>query len=554
MLDILITNFISKHKLTFFLYIVLILVFFPIQGLVLPNVYGKLYDSMKTNTKFGELTDIINNIKKQNFAGLIVILLILWLIIIMSYSAKGIIETLIFPEYTSYLRTIVYEKLIETHKSNYTDIKTGDYLTRIMEFTKTCSSIFQYIITRFLPETVIVLFIIVYMFYKNKNMGMVLCLSLILCIIIQYIGGNYLVELIAEKETHFNTVIGENVQDSLDNLMNIYINNETTNEINKNTKNENDSTEKTQKILNIQQLIVFATEIVCLVSYGVCLIILYYLLKEQKISTSHSIVLILILGQYLNYFMGVNSGYLYYIISKIGILYASKDYLNEILKPTNQNKKRDVITKGKVEFKNVSFKYNTESSENLFENLNFVIEGGSNVALLGRSGSGKTTIMKMIVGLYKPTSGTIYIDGVDINEIDVEYLRKEVIYVNQRTNMFNETVLYNMRYGNEVSEEDVEVFLKKYGLDEIFNDLPDGIRGKAGVHGGNLSGGMQKMIILVRGILKKGRIIMLDEPIAGLDRKTVDKVKSMIREEKKSRTIIIISHEELIVMRGLELK
>jgi ABC-type transport system involved in cytochrome bd biosynthesis fused ATPase/permease subunit len=132
--------------------------------------------------------------------------------------------------------------------------------------------------------------------------------------------------------------------------------------------------------------------------------------------------------------------------------------------------------------------------------------------------------------------------------LDVEYLRSEVNYVNQRTNMFNETVLYNMKYGNNgVSEEKLENLLKTYGLDEVYSDLPYGIRGSAGVNGGNLSGGMQKTIMIIRGILKPGKVIIMDEPLAGLDKKTIEKVMKLLKTELEGRTLIVISHDNAIM-------
>ena len=141
--------------------------------------------------------------------------------------------------------------------------------------------------------------------------------------------------------------------------------------------------------------------------------------------------------------------------------------------------------------------------EFLFDKLNLQIHGGESTAVMGRSGSGKTTLMKMLVGLYKPEKGKITIDGININTLNLEYLRDTVNYINQTTKMFDDTVIYNMKYGNEASEKDIISKLKKYKLDEVFNDLPDGVNGKAGLHGGNLSGGMQKVTILMRGLIEK---------------------------------------------------
>ena len=166
---------------------------------------------------------------------------------------------------------------------------------------------------------------------------------------------------------------------------------------------------------------------------------------------------------------------------------------------------------------------------------------------MGRSGSGKTTLMKMLVGLYKPEKGKITIDGININTLNLEYLRDNVNYVNQTTKLFEDSVIYNMKYGNDIKEKEIIAKLKKYQLDDVFSDLPDGVKGNAGLNGGNLSGGMQKVTILMRGLLKKGKIIILDEPLAGLDEKTINKVIRFILQETSGKTLLVITHDKAII-------
>ena len=104
-----------------------------------------------------------------------------------------------------------------------------------------------------------------------------------------------------------------------------------------------------------------------------------------------------------------------------------------------------------------------------------------------------------------------------------------------------------MKYGNDFSEEDIISKLKKYKLDSVFEDLPNGVNGNAGLNGGNLSGGMQKVTILMRGLLKKGKIIILDEPLAGLDEKTINKVIRFILQETSGKTLLVITHDKAII-------
>jgi ABC-type bacteriocin/lantibiotic exporter with double-glycine peptidase domain len=236
------------------------------------------------------------------------------------------------------------------------------------------------------------------------------------------------------------------------------------------------------------------------------------------------------------------------LVYKLGISLSGEEFFKDIFKTDDERIKKDTITKGSVVYKNIHFKYNKEDEGYLFNGLNLDIEGTKRYAIIGRSGTGKSTLMKMLIGMYPPEDGEIMIDGVNINEIDVEYLRNNVNYVNQRTNLFNETVVYNMLYGNNhLTEAELITKLKIYKLDEVFSELSDGIKSEAGIHGTNLSGGMQKVTMLMRSILKPSKILILDEPLAGLDENTRIKVIDMILNETQDKTVIVITHDKEIL-------
>ncbi len=128
--------------------------------------------------------------------------------------------------------------------------------------------------------------------------------------------------------------------------------------------------------------------------------------------------------------------------------------------------------------------------------------------------------MKLLIKLHKHTKGSIKIGNCDIHDINSDKLRKDIVYINQKTLLQNDTVMKNILYGNDsVSEKEVLEYMKKYELDEIYSGLDKGVNSNAGVNGSLLSLGMQKVTILLRGIFKEGSIYIFDEPLAGLDKK-----------------------------------
>jgi len=153
----------------------------------------------------------------------------------------------------------------------------------------------------------------------------------------------------------------------------------------------------------------------------------------------------------------------------------------------------------------------------------------------------------MLVGLHTYESGEIMIGDTSVNDINKEQLRQHINYINQRTSMFNGNVLDNMKYGNKKSDDDIKRLLEKYDLHIVFSKLQDGIYNDVGVNGGQLSLGMQKVVMLVRGVCRKSTVIIFDEPLAALDSTTRSKIMKMILGECKNKTVIIITHDKEIL-------
>ena len=548
MLDFFIGDFIQQNKYTFLAYIIIIIIFFPIEGVLLPNVYGMMFERFKTNVKVENFGDVFTNIQKQNLPGMIILLVLVWVVIIGSSYVKHQIESFLVPEYMKYIRNTIYEKTVEAYSSDFRDMKTGEYLSRMLELTRNLKDLFQYIINRLIPESTVVVIIILYILVKQRSLGITIGITFILCCIIQYYSSKPLIEKVKDRENYFNSVVSENIQDSLDNLMNVYLNNEVEMQIKKNELLEKESNRKMKHIMSFQNKVVSASEIVIIIGYGISLYYIYNLLTSKSISVAEAIVYILVVGQFVSYMINVNIGLVHNIFYKLGIVGASQDHLQALLNKKTTKTKTDCIHNGHIKFKNVYFRYNKESEDYLIQDISVEIEANKKYGVIGRSGSGKTTLMKLLVGLYPVDSGEIIIDDTDIQYIKREHLREKVNYVNQKTSLFNEPIINNMLYGNDhITQEEMISKLEKYNLLDVFSDLPDGVHASAGIHGNNLSGGMQKITMLMRGIVKPCKIMILDEPLAGLDQNTRSKVIDMINVESEGKTLIVITHDKEIL-------
>jgi ABC-type bacteriocin/lantibiotic exporter with double-glycine peptidase domain len=218
-------------------------------------------------------------------------------------------------------------------------------------------------------------------------------------------------------------------------------------------------------------------------------------------------------------------------------------YLDEIVESLRDDKnvkkkiKNDRLPA--ILFKDIDFGYDEDKL--ILENFNMEIFKGERVFLKGASGSGKSTIFQLLLDGIKATDGDIEIFGRDNTE-----MRGHVFLVDQRTNLFNESVLKNIRYGNDfVEESEIEDLIEKLGVN-IFEKLPDGLQSKVGIDGSKVSGGQRQLIILLRAYFSDAKIILLDEPIAAIDTENVPLILKMIDEIGKNRTLIAISHNDEI--------
>ena len=200
---------------------------------------------------------------------------------------------------------------------------------------------------------------------------------------------------------------------------------------------------------------------------------------------------------------------------------------------------------GKIEFKNVTFNYK-DSTQKALDNVSFTVNPRENIAIIGKNASGKTTIIKLLLGFYKPLEGEILIDGVNINNIKRECLRNKISIVHQNVKLFNRTVLENIAYGTKYSLSEIREKLKKLRVMEVFKNLPDGLDTQAGKYGDKLSGGQKQIIYMLRCYFRENAIILLDEPTAAVDQYHKMFVLEMIKELSKKSSCIIVSHDPSI--------
>jgi ATP-binding cassette, subfamily B, bacterial MsbA len=209
----------------------------------------------------------------------------------------------------------------------------------------------------------------------------------------------------------------------------------------------------------------------------------------------------------------------------------------------NSGNKELTHVKGKVEFRGVSYSY-AESETDALQNISFSIVPGETIALVGESGSGKTTLANLLPRFYQLKSGSIQYDDIDINELSLLSLRKNIAYVSQDVVLFNDTVRNNIAYGElkDVSDELVWAAAEAACATEFINELPEKMSTHIGEDGTRLSGGQRQRLAIARALLKDSPLLILDEATSSLDTKSERHIQLALENVKKGRTCLIIAH------------
>ncbi|CAI2360125.1 unnamed protein product [Moneuplotes crassus] len=212
--------------------------------------------------------------------------------------------------------------------------------------------------------------------------------------------------------------------------------------------------------------------------------------------------------------------------------------------------------KGDIEFKDVRYSYvkdetsdGKEVLETLFKDINFKLKGGKSNAIVGPSGFGKTTIFNMIYRIMDPSSGSILLDGQDLKDLKIKSFRDRISIVPQNGILFNDTIRFNLQYGNlEANQEDIERVCKQCNIHDRIMSMPDGYDSHVGDLGGKLSGGERQRILIARALLKDFDILLLDEATSSLDSRNEKNIIEELERELEGKTVIYCAHRLSSIM------
>lgn len=218
------------------------------------------------------------------------------------------------------------------------------------------------------------------------------------------------------------------------------------------------------------------------------------------------------------------------------------EVLDEKIDITDENSKDISVKHGEIEFDHVWFKYKNEAKEYVLSDVSFHIKPGQTVGIIGQTGSAKTTLVQLIPRLYDVTKGTVRIDGVDVKNYPVKHLRDAIAVVLQKNTLFSGSLISNLYWGNEnAAKEEIDEACHIACVDEFLDRLPAGYESEMGQGGVNVSGGQKQRICIARAILKKPKVLILDDSTSAVDTATEGRIREELAKKLPDMTKLVIA-------------
>lgn len=467
------------------------------------------------------------------FVGLAIIYLVLSYIRMFFTGKLG--QTILFN-----IRRDLFNKIQTMPSKFFSDNQSGDIIQRLTGNVDTLAGFFSEGIIRLLDIVFSVVIILVSIFLQNNIIGFIALGGAFVMVVYIVIQGKFMEKPIAES-LHKEGDMSANVQESLDGFVAI----QSTNQQRSWIKNFQKKTET--YYTTIKKVVFFsALSKAMLTFFGVLavgtLLVTSLNLYQKQIITIGTIVLILSYTQDL--LQKITDISEIWRTIKTGL--ASAERLSDVFElesdiSTTALPYKPKTVEGKISFEDVDFSYVT--NEKVLSDINFSVDPGQTIAIVGPTGAGKTTFVNLIARLYDTDNGNIYIDGKDIKEWDLEILRKNVGYLIQDTFLFEDTILNNLKYNNPkiTTEQALKVF-DNLGVTPFIKSLPDGLETRISTESSEISAGQRQIIALARILLREPKILILDEATARIDTKSEKMLQSAIEKACKGKTTFIIAH------------
>lgn len=520
-------RFIKEKKLTIVLYLIIIAITIPFETIGYSHF----------------ISDITTSVKGRNFNYTtiyrsIVFIIGIYILTRILYAIKYFFEVLISSHLIYYVRTNIFNEIIKKCQSNFDQIEKGKIISYLTSLPHIYEDKLHFLLAKILPDSIGVISLTSFFFFVDIKLGLLLFVMIIcLCFTISRVSKKC-IQLQQEKQDLYYSN-NENIQDKLSNIFSILTSNKSSNEFEKNEQKEKEYRNKKFKS-DFQDLKAENSLVVIILIFTVITLIYFIHLFKVKNNKKLIITAFLVFFSYLGYIDSIK-WYVIDYLNKMSLIDQYEKTLENKTKIIN-GKKINFILNGDIKFNNISFSY---GKKQVLKDLNLTFKNNNLNVIMGPSGTGKSTIFKLILKLAQPTSGCISIDGTDITYSQLDYLRNNIGIVNQNTTLFNTSLYENISYGNNSTKEKVQKLINEWNLNNtIFRNI--NMKNNVGVDGYYLSNGQRQMILILREYLNNKKIILMDEPTSSLDLESKKLILNILKKISKKKNIIITTHDEFV--------
>lgn len=442
--------------------------------------------------------------------------------------------------FSTNLRQDIYKNIQTFAFDNIDKYSSSSLITRLTTDISNIQMAFQMILKTIIRAPFMIVFAFIMAGYTNLKLALNILLVVpilgIVLIGLVYKVHPYFIKVF-KKYDRLNRTVQENINGVR--VVKSFVREE------KEIERFKDSSEDIKRLfMKAEKIIALNSPVMQIAIYSTLLLVYWFGAKYVvggSMTTGELTSFITYMMQILNSLMMISMIFVMIVISEASVERVA-EVLTEEASLTNPENAVTTIENGDIEFRNVQFKYNLLSEEADLNNINLTIRSGETIGIIGGTGSGKSTLIQLIPRLYDTTEGEVYVSGRNVKEYDLVTLRDQIAMVLQKNVLFSGTISENLRWGDQTaSDEEIKRVAELAQADSFVEAFPDGYETQLDQGGTNVSGGQKQRLTIARALLKKPKILILDDSTSAVDTKTYAYIRRSFSQEIPNTTKIIVA-------------
>ena len=548
----LIMGFVRQNKMLFAMFFATIMLL-PVQDIGLPHFIGKLTGAIQA---------------KEPITYPLGVIITIVCILQVGHIFLDYLDTLIFPRFNGYIREQLLRRILIQNDTKLEELQIGKLTTRLMRLPFAVFGYVSVLKTTFIPVLVVYVFAIAYFAWHDPVLGagLLVLIGLLIAGISHTISSCSIIS--KERDIAMNSM-NEMVDDILRNMVSVLNNGKNDAELQRIDGYQQAYSELTKGSMVCTSRMRYFFIPLVLSYFAMFNVRLFSRMQSGEVKSEQFVPMLLILLYVMNTMWGM--------FSNVGEMVLRNGVINEsintfdvcgaagiaLLRETEAHAREHGYAEGSfldtglthdikdtpvsLALRGITYRYPGEHTKDILKDFNLEFVTGERTLLVGKIGSGKSSILKLLLKYQLPTEGEIYYHGVPYAELSTRQVRQRIAYVPQTAILFDRTLYENIVYGavpGEVpSEDDVRALMHEAGLDEMLGRMPQGLATPVGKYGSKLSGGQRQIVWILRALLQKTDVLLLDEPTSAIDEATKNIVRRLLKTLMKGKTVILVTHD-----------